>query len=121
MIFSAQPGWAIVGHGVRHAAEGPPLHFFDLPIVAWRHDKGDLIPMTYEGVNHSAQPGWGVAGPDSKVSTGGDLFREDREDYEARVIAESDVALEELRRRELIKRQDEADAKFASMAQRRSA
>jgi hypothetical protein len=118
MIFSAQPGWAIVGHGVRVAADGPPLHFFELPVVAWRHDKGRLIPMTFEAVHDSQE--LAVAGPDGKVSIGR-AFREDREDYELRVINESDVALEEFRRRWQIKSEDEAEAKIASMAQRRSA
>jgi hypothetical protein len=117
MIFSAQPGWFVVGHGVRFAEEGPPLHFFTWPVVAWRHDKGRLIPMTYE---EGAGSQWAVAGPDGRVSTGGDI-RLDREDYETRVIASDPRAKAEFERREAMKREAEADAKLAAMTQRRSA
>jgi hypothetical protein len=119
MIFAAQPGWSVVGHGVRVAADGPPLHFFDVPIVAWRTKGETLIPMTYEegffGIGEMA-----VAAPDGKVSTG-ETPRFDREEYEARVIATSDVALQELHRRWTGEREDEADAKLTAMTQRRSA
>jgi hypothetical protein len=118
MIFSSQPGWAIIQHGVRHAAEGPPLHFFTWPIVAWRHEKGALIPMTFEALDRGQS--LAVLGPDGMVSTGVG-FREDRTDYEARVIAKSDVALEELHRRWDITSETQADAKLAAMTSARAA
>jgi hypothetical protein len=48
-------------------------------------------------------------------------FREDRTDYEARVIAKSDVALEELHRRWDITSETQADAKLAAMTSARAA
>jgi len=118
MIFAAQPGWSIVGHGVRVAAEGPPLHFLDVPIVAWRTKGETLIPMTYENVALNSE--WAVAGADGKVSTGGAL-RFDREEYEAHVMASDPLAREETQRRQGVKRVEEFNAEFDRVAQGRSA
>jgi hypothetical protein len=119
MIFAAQPGWSVVGHGVRVAADGPPLHFFDVPIVAWRTKGETLIPMTYEeGVVGGSQ--WAVAAPDGKVSTG-EAARLSREEYEARVISASPLAKEEMQRRQGAKRVEEFNAEFDRMTQRRTA
>jgi hypothetical protein len=99
MIFASPAGWAVVGHGVRVAAEGAPLHFFELPIVAWRTKGEQLIPMLFEDGFYG--PEWAVAGPDGKVSTGAAL-RFDREEYEARVIASDPLAKAELERRKAL-------------------
>jgi hypothetical protein len=47
MIFSAQPGWALLYSSVRVSDdESAPLAVFhDLPIVAWRTERTRLIPM----------------------------------------------------------------------------
>jgi hypothetical protein len=101
MIFAAQPNWSIIQHGVRHAPDGEPLHFFTWPIVAWRHEKGALIPMTFAAIDRS-QP-LAVLGPDGKVSDG-DAIRIYRDEYERRVIASDPRAKAELTRRAMATR-----------------
>jgi hypothetical protein len=118
MIFSAQPGWSIIQHAPRHAPGGEPLHFFTWPVIAWRHEKGALIPMTFEALNHDDVVA--VLGPDGKVSDG-DAIRIDRAEYERRVIESDPCAKAELSRRAAVKRELEADAKLAAMAERRAA
>jgi hypothetical protein len=98
--------------------EGSPLHFFDLPIVAWRTKGEQLIPMLFEDGFYG--PEWAVAGPDGKVSTGA-AIRFDRKEYEAQIIASDPRAKAELDRRDAIKREREANAKLAAMAQRSAA
>jgi hypothetical protein len=96
MIFSAQPGYSILNHGVRCATDGEPLHFFTWPVIAWRHEKGRLIPMTFEAMNHGDYVA--VLGPDGKVSVG-DSIRVHRDEYERNVIASDPRAKAELSRR----------------------
>jgi hypothetical protein len=102
MIFASQPNWSIIQHAPRHAPDGEPLHFFTWPVIAWRHEKGALIPMTFEALNHDDVVA--VLGPDGKVSIDG-AVRIDRVEYERRVIASDPRAKAELSRRAAVKRE----------------
>jgi hypothetical protein len=80
MIFSAQAGYSIVGHGAHHSDKGVTTHFFETPVIAWRTEGTRLIPMTFGELDFDA-----VQDPDGFVTTPGKM-RVPRADYERRVI-----------------------------------